>query len=63
MIKFYFPDEFADKHATEPNFNLVNKDSLDKILKVEVFVNSNGQFTRGSFDLRIHADLIKLPSS
>ena len=35
LIKIYFPNGFADK--------LVNKDSLDKILKAEVFVNSNGQ--------------------
>ena len=26
-----------------PNFNLVNQPSLDKILKVEVFVHTNGQ--------------------
>ena len=43
MIKFHFPDEFSDRCTAEPNFNLVNKDCLDKILKVEVFVNSNGQ--------------------
>ena len=38
-----FFDGFADKHAAEPNLNLVNKDSLDKILRVEVFVNTDGQ--------------------
>ena len=26
-----------------PNFNLVNRESLDKILKVEVFVHTDGQ--------------------
>ena len=26
-----------------PNFSLVNQPSLDKILKVEVFVHTNGQ--------------------
>ncbi|KAK9999873.1 hypothetical protein SO802_019476 [Lithocarpus litseifolius] len=33
----------SDKHAAEPRLGLVNKDSLDKILKAEVFVNSEGQ--------------------
>ena len=32
---------FADRCATEPNFNFVNKEGLDKILKVEVFVNED----------------------
>ena len=40
---FYFTDGFADKRAAKPNFNLVNKDSLEKILKAEVFVNLDGQ--------------------
>ena len=43
LTTFYFIDEFADRRAAEPNFNLVNKDSLDKILKAEVFVNSDSQ--------------------
>ena len=43
MIALCFFDDFADRHAAEPNFNLVNKDSLEKILKAEVFVNTNGQ--------------------
>ena len=30
---------FIDRCATEPNFSLVNKEGLDKILKAEVFVN------------------------
>ena len=32
---------FADRRVTEPNFSLVNKEGLDKILKVEVFVNED----------------------
>ena len=43
MIKFCFPDDFVDKHATEPDFSLVNKESLDKILRAEVFVHENSQ--------------------
>ena len=43
LIKFCFPDDFADKHATEPEFSLVNKESLDKILRAKVFVHENGQ--------------------
>ena len=38
-----FLNGFADKHAAVPNFNLVNQPSLDKILKVEVFVYSDSQ--------------------
>ena len=38
-----FFDDFADRHIIEPNFNLVNKDSLDKILKAEVFMNMDSQ--------------------
>ena len=30
---------FVDRRATEPNFSLVNREGLDRILKVEVFVN------------------------
>ena len=43
MALFCLFDDFANRHATEPNFNLVNKDSLDKILRAEVFVNKDGQ--------------------
>ena len=43
LTTFCFTDGFANRRAAEPNFNLVNKDSLDKILKAEVFVNSDGQ--------------------
>ena len=40
---FCLPDGFANRHATKPNFNLVNKESLDKILQAEVFINKDGQ--------------------
>ena len=43
LIALCFFDDFVDRHAAEPNFNLVNKDILDKILKVEVFANTDGQ--------------------
>ena len=43
MIFFFFPNGFAEKNATIPNFSLVNQASLDKILKAEVFVHTNGQ--------------------
>ena len=36
-------NDFADRHTTKPNLNLVNKDSLDKILRTKVFVNQDGQ--------------------
>ena len=39
---FCFPNGFVDKHVAVPNFNLINQPSLDKILKVEVFVHSDG---------------------
>ena len=40
---FVFFDGFANPHATVPNFNLVNQTSLDKILKAEVFIHTDGQ--------------------
>ena len=40
---FCFPNGFVDKHATVPNFNLINQPNLDKILKVEVFVHNDSQ--------------------
>ena len=43
QIKFYFLDEFADKCAAEPNLSMVNKESLDKILCIEVFVHDDDQ--------------------
>ena len=36
-------DDFADRHTAEPNINLVNKESLDNILRAEVFVHDDGQ--------------------
>ena len=39
----FFPNGFANKNTAAPNFSLVNQSSLDKILKVEVFVHSDGQ--------------------
>ena len=38
-----FFNDFADRHTAVLNFDLVNKDSLNKILKAKVFVNSNSQ--------------------
>ena len=32
---------FANRRATEPNFNSVNKKGLDRILKAELFVNED----------------------
>ena len=32
-------DDFADRHSTVPQLNLVNNQNLDKILRFEVFVN------------------------
>ena len=43
MIFFVFPNGFTNKNAAIPNFNLVNQQSLDKILKAEMFVHTNGQ--------------------
>ena len=36
-------DDFADRHAAEPNLSLVNKESLDNILRAEVFVHDDNQ--------------------
>ena len=43
MMFFVFPNSYADKNATIPNFSLVNWQSLDKILKTEVFVHTDDQ--------------------
>ena len=43
MMFFVSLDGFADKNTAIPNFNLVNQQSLDKILKAEVFVRTNSQ--------------------
>ena len=40
---FGVSDDFADRHATEPNINLVNKESLDNIFRAGVFVHDDGQ--------------------
>ena len=32
-------NDFVDRHSTIPQLNLVNRQSLDKILRSEVFVN------------------------
>ena len=37
-----FSNGFIDKCAAIPNLNLVNQSSLDKILKAEVFVHTDG---------------------
>ena len=37
-ISFYFND-FLDRHSTKPLLKLVNKESLDRILQFELFVN------------------------
>jgi len=44
MVFFVYLDGFADSRAAIPNFDLVIRQSLDKILKVEVFVHIDGQF-------------------
>lgn len=42
-VSFRFND-FTDKRSTRPRLNLVNRESLDRILRSEVFVNgANGQ--------------------
>ena len=42
---FVLVDDFVDPHAATPNSNLVNQASLDKILKAEVFVRTDGQLS------------------
>ena len=42
-IFFGVSNDFADRHATEPNINLVNKESLDNIFRAGVFVHEDGQ--------------------
>ena len=37
-----FSYDFVDRHIAELNLNLVNNDSLEKILQAEVFVNEDG---------------------
>ena len=38
-----FSYDFADRHVAELNLNLVNNDSLEKILQAKVFVNEDDQ--------------------
>ena len=42
-ISFVFLDGFADPSTAVPNLSLINQESLDKILRAEVFVHSDGQ--------------------
>ena len=43
MMFFVSLNGFVDKKAAISNFNLMNQPSLDKVLKVEVFVHTEGQ--------------------
>ena len=43
MMFFVSLNGFVDKRVVIPNFSLVNQQSLDKILKAEVFVHRDGQ--------------------
>ena len=45
LTKFFFHfNDFADNRSTKPQLSLVNKGSLDRILRSEVYVNeANGQ--------------------
>ena len=40
---FVLVDDLVDSLVAVPNFNLVNRASLDKILKAEIFVHTDGQ--------------------
>ena len=51
-ISFYFND-FADRRSTKPLLKLVNRESLNRILQSEVFVNeTNGQLRAAHIILR-----------
>ena len=52
-------DEFADKHSATLNFGLVNELDLTKILKVEIFVHTDGQLRAAHLILNYNL----LPSS
>ena len=41
-MSFVFLDGFADPYTAVPNLGLVNQETLDKILRAEVFVHSDG---------------------
>ena len=62
MMFFVFPNGFADRNTVVPNFNLMNQASLEKILKAEVFVHTDG-ITKGcSPDFGLHSNFQHLPS-
>ena len=42
---------FVDKYSAIPNFSLVNEPNLNKVLKAEVFVHTNGQLRAAHFIL------------
>ena len=43
MTFFVLPNGVAEKNTVVPNFSLMNQASLDRILKAEVFVHTDGQ--------------------
>ena len=43
MTFFVLPNGVVEKNAVVPNFSLMNQASLDRILKAEVFVHTDGQ--------------------
>ena len=43
IMFFVFANGFANKNTAIPNFSLVKQQSLDKILKAEVFIHIDGQ--------------------
>ena len=43
LMALCFSYDFADSHVAELNLNLVNNDSLEKILQAKVFVNEDDQ--------------------
>ena len=61
MIFSVFSNGFANRNAVVPNFNHVNQPSLDKILKAEVFVHTDGQLRAAH--LRLHPYLQKFPGA
>ena len=36
-------DDFIDRHTADPNLSLVNKESLDNILRAEIFIHNDSQ--------------------
>ena len=43
LMALCFSYDFADRHVIELNLNLVNNDSLEKILQAKVFMNEDDQ--------------------